>query len=183
MQQEQWEAIVNCDDTYDGTFFYAVTTTGIYCRPSCKSRTPKPANVKIFKNREEALAVGFRACKRCRPDQLNGPDAELAQRVVELLESRFAEPWTLASIAEELHVSPFHLHRLFKRVTGKTPADSLLETRLTVAKGLLSGSDDKITDIACSVGFANMAHFSSVFQKHVGMSPTAYRRNSHSTTP
>lgn len=175
MQAEQWQAIVDCDASYDGTFFYAVLTTGIFCRPSCKSRTPKPGNVKVFDRAADAMAANFRACKRCRPDQLQLPLEELAQRVLQLVESRYAEPLSLPVMASELHVSPYHLHRVFKRVTGKTPAEQLLATRLERAKQLLAETDKSVTEISAAVGFANMGHFSTVFQKHVGMSPSVYR--------
>ena len=183
MQEEHWQAIVNCDASYDGQFFYAVTTTGIFCRPSCKSRAPKRTNVEIFPNRESALAANFRACKRCRPDHLIGPDEDLAHRVLQVIAQRYSEPLTLTALAEELHVSSYHLHHIFKRVTGKTPAESVLETRLTVAKRLLSETDQSITDIAGTVGFSNMAYFSTVFQKHIGMSPSVYRSHARDSRP
>lgn len=175
MQEELWQAIVNCDAAFDGTFYYAVQTTGIVCRPSCKSRTPKPENVRIYKAFEDALADQFRPCKRCRPDQLQMPDQELTERAKQVMEERLSEVLTLHSLAEELHVSPYHLHHLFKRVTGTTPADYLLDIRLAKAKQRLAMTDQSVTEIAGGVGYANMGYFSTVFVKNVGVSPTEYR--------
>lgn len=183
MQDERWQAVVTCDASYDGKFYYAVETTGIFCRPSCKSRTPNPNNVRFFQNREEALRHRFRPCKRCKPDQLQGPEEELVEGVKQLLQHRQGEPLTLGRIAEELHVSPSHLHHTFKRLTGSTPAEMLRDARLVTAKQLLAQTDASIATIAGSVGYASIAHFSTVFRKHVGMSPTEFRNSSSKETP
>ena len=175
MRDEQWRAIVECDAAYDGRFYYAVATTGIFCRPSCKSKTPNPSNVRIYQEQAAALGDGYRPCKRCKPDQSRLPDEELADRVKAVIRERYAEALTLRQIAEELHVSPFHLHHLFKKVTGQTPADVLLETRLERAKGLLTETGMSLSDVAGAVGYANAGHFSNVFLKHVGVSPKEYR--------
>ncbi|MGZ4134377.1 MAG: bifunctional transcriptional activator/DNA repair enzyme AdaA, partial [Tumebacillaceae bacterium] len=162
--------------------YYAVATTGIFCRPSCKSRTPKRDNVLIFQQADEAVAANFRACKRCKPDHLRRPDEDLAHRVMRHVEAHFAEPLSLTTLAEEFHVSPYHLHHIFKKVTGRTPGDYLLAMRLDTAKHLLTETEQSITEIAGTVGYSNMAHFSSVFQKHVEMSPTAYRQHMRKST-
>ena len=177
MREEQWRAIVECDAAYDGQFYYAVATTGIYCRPSCKSRTPKPENVRIFTRREEA-AEQYRPCKRCRPDAVRWPDEELAERVRAVIGQRYAETLTLQRMAEELHVSPYHLHHVFKRVTGQTPNDVLVATRLAKAKELLTAKGRSVTEVAGAVGYGNAGHFATVFVKHVGVSPREYREGS-----
>ncbi len=74
MQDEMWTAIINCNPAYDGRFFYGVVTTGIFCRPSCKSKNPKKEHVRIFQSAQEAVGAGFRPCKRCQPDQMVWPD-------------------------------------------------------------------------------------------------------------
>lgn len=177
MREEQWRAIVECDAAFDGQFYYAVATTGIYCRPSCKSRTPKPEHVRIFLRREDA-AEHYRPCKRCRPDAARWPDEELAERVRTVIGERYAEALTLQRIAEELHVSPYHLHHVFKRVTGQTPAVALLTVRLDKAKALLTRTDASVTEVAGAVGYGNAGHFATVFVKHVGRSPREYREGS-----
>jgi AraC family transcriptional regulator, regulatory protein of adaptative response / methylphosphotriester-DNA alkyltransferase methyltransferase len=175
MNEEVWEAIINCDSAYDGKFFYGVDTTKIFCRPSCKSRNPKRENVRVFSSIEEAVSANFRPCKRCRPDHMRWPDEDLVQRVVKLIENRYQEVLTLSNLANVLYVSPYHLHRTFKRVVGQTPADYLRTTRLKAAQKLLTETEKTITDIAIAVGFPNVAHFSTVFQKQFGVAPSAYR--------
>ncbi|MCL6633215.1 MAG: bifunctional transcriptional activator/DNA repair enzyme AdaA [Alicyclobacillus herbarius] len=170
-----WEAIVNCEPTFDGQFFYAVISTGIFCRPSCRSRTPLRENVRIFRSVEDARAAGFRPCKRCRPDAL-GPDEELVQSAIEIMEQRYQDPLTLDTLARELAISPYHLHRIFKRLTGTTPADYVLDKRLRVAKEALRNERYRtVTDIAMGVGFRSTSHFSTVFRKETGYSPSDYR--------
>lgn len=182
MQDEQWVAIVNCNDSYDGVFFYAVKTTGIFCRPSCRSRTPKRDNVCVFRNAENALEANFRPCKRCRPDQLRWPDEELASHTTRFIDEHFNEPLTLVTLAKILHVSPYHLHHIFKRITNMTPSEYLVLKRLSEAKRLLLESGKSITEIAGIIGFVNPGHFSTVFLKKVGMSPTVFRSHHYKKT-
>src|ERR1700710_2061629 len=120
----RWTALVSRDASADGTFFYSVATTGVYCRPSCGARTPRPENVAFHRTTAAAERAGFRACLRCKP---NAPSraAEHAALVAELcrmIESADSPP-TLATLAEKAGLSTFHLHRIFKRVTGVTPRD------------------------------------------------------------
>jgi AraC family transcriptional regulator of adaptative response / methylphosphotriester-DNA alkyltransferase methyltransferase len=175
MNDEVWEAIINSDSSYDGRFFYGVATTGIFCRPSCKSKNPKKENVKVFATIEEAVSKNFRPCKRCRPDQIRWPDEDLVHQVMALINNRYQESLTLSKLSDMLHISPFHLQRTFKRIVKQTPAEYLRDKRLLVAKKLLTDTETTITDIASKVGFPNPAHFSTVFQKQYGLSPTAYR--------
>jgi AraC family transcriptional regulator of adaptative response / methylphosphotriester-DNA alkyltransferase methyltransferase len=175
MQEEQWNAIANCDPSYDGQFFYAVKTTGIFCRPSCKSRVPNRENVLIFMTVDAAIEAGFRACKRCRPDKFRWPTEELAHRAIEYIDTHYSEPLTLGVIADSLHINQYHLHRIFKRIVGVTPVEYLLQERISKAKRLLKESNLSVTEIAVAVGFVNAAHFSTVFRKQTGLSPSAYR--------
>ncbi|SEM88009.1 bifunctional transcriptional activator/DNA repair enzyme AdaA [Paenibacillus sp. OV219] len=176
MTDERWNAIVNCDAAYDGQFYYGVTTTGIFCRPSCKSRSPLPGHVRLFESAADALADRFRPCKRCKPDGMRLPDEEWAAAIKEVIEARYQEPLTLPVLAELMHVSPYHMHRTFKRMTGESPAARLSRTRITAAKQLLRTSALPVREIAAQVGFPNAAHFATVFQKAEGCSPTAYRQ-------
>lgn len=185
MLKEQWNAIIQCDSSYDGQFFYAVKTTGIFCRPSCKSRGPMKDNVLIFITVDAAMEAGFRACKRCRPDQLRWPDEELVHKTEEYIGAHYSESLTLGGIAKALHISQYHLHRVFKRMGGSTPVQYLLQKRLTEAKQLLQDTDLNVTEVAVSVGFINTAHFSTLFRKQFGQSPKVYRsqvRSSDSET-
>ncbi|KEO85070.1 bifunctional transcriptional activator/DNA repair enzyme AdaA [Tumebacillus flagellatus] len=177
MEERQWRAIESCDSGSDGVFFYGVRTTGIFCRPSCKSRTPKRENVSVFATAEDAMAQGFRACKRCRPEEAvwRGAGGDAAAQVQALIEKRFGEGLSLDVLADELKMSPHHLHRMFKRETGQTPGEFLLDVRMREAKRLLRETEWSVTDVAGQVGFVNLSHFSTVFHSRTGQTPTQYR--------
>jgi AraC family transcriptional regulator, regulatory protein of adaptative response / methylphosphotriester-DNA alkyltransferase methyltransferase len=179
MNESIWQSIVNCEPTYDGQYYYAVLTTGIFCRPSCRSRTPKRDNVRIFSSIEEAVQAGFRPCKRCRPDERPyGPDVELVMQMKDLIQRRCHERLTLSAVAKQLSISPYHLHRVFKRVTGLTPAQYICRTRITRAMELLKHEHNKsVTDIAIGLGFRSISHFSTVFRQATGQTPSEYRNH------
>lgn len=176
MNEEQWQAVVACDAAYDGVFFYAVASTRIFCRPSCRSRTPSRSNVSVFANREEALAEGYRPCKRCKPDELALPGEAWVDRIAAWIERRFADSFTLRTLAEEMHGSPYHLQRTFKQLRGVTPAQYATKLRVERAKALLAETELPVADVAAAVGIANAAYFATVFQSQTGLSPTRYRR-------
>lgn len=154
-----WKAIINNDSSYNGSFYYGVITTGIFCRPSCKSKSPRKEHVRIFKNTEDAISAKFRPCKRCRPDGSKLPDEEWVDYAVHLIEEHYAESLTLPLLSEMLHASPYHLHRMFKRIKGMTPAEYLKQTRIQAAKLLLQEPSNRILDVAISTGFPNASHF------------------------
>ncbi len=117
----RWQAVCERDTRADGQFVFAVLTTGICCRPSCRSRRARRENVRFFADVAAAVAAGFRPCKRCQPDK-DDPQQQRVDKVAQacrLLEQD--APLTLEALARELAVSPFHFHRLFKSVTGMTP--------------------------------------------------------------
>ncbi|WP_225442457.1 Ada metal-binding domain-containing protein [Paenibacillus lycopersici] len=176
VSEDNWSAIVNCDAGQDGRFYYSVSTTGIFCRPSCKSRAPKREHVRIFDTAAGAAAAGFRPCKRCKPDGLRLPDEEWAEAIAESIRLRYPERITLQSLAEEQHVSPFHLQRTFKRIQGMTPAAHLLRVRLDAARALLRDTRLPVADVGERVGIPNAAHFATVFQRAEGRSPSRYRQ-------
>lgn len=175
MNDEQWQAIVGSDPSYDGQFYYGVVTTGIYCRPSCKSRIPVRENVRIFSSFELALAENFRPCKRCRPDRSRLPNEEWVAQISHVIETRYSEPFTLAKLAELFHGSPYHLQRTFKQIKGMTPAEYIQHTRINRAKELLTSTDRTVMEVAVAVGIPNAAHFSTVFQQRTGVAPSNYR--------
>lgn len=180
MQEQYWQAIVSNDAAYDGAFYYAVTTTGIFCRPSCKSRVPKRENVRIFGNRQAAAAEKFRPCKRCRPDGLRLPDEEWADLIADYIAESYAEPITLTVLADHFYASVYHLQRTFKRVKGVTPLTFLQQTRVDAAKRLLIETDMPVALIGARVGIGNAAHFATLFQKKTGLTPTEYRQTATS---
>ncbi|RAP78317.1 bifunctional transcriptional activator/DNA repair enzyme AdaA [Paenibacillus montanisoli] len=175
MTNEMWRAIEACDAAYDGKFFYGVRTTGIFCRPSCKSRTPLQEHVRIFSSTDAALADQYRPCKRCKPGGLKLPDEEWVDAIAAIMEARYAEQLTLAKLAELSHASPYHMQRMFKRLKGASPAAYLQRVRIEAAKRLLRSSESPISEIGSQVGYPNAAHFATVFQKESGCSPTTYR--------
>ncbi|WP_158289549.1 DNA-3-methyladenine glycosylase 2 family protein [Paenibacillus flagellatus] len=183
MDPDLWNTILTRDRKYDGIYWLGIRTTGIYCRPSCRSRLPRIENVRVFASAEEARQAGFRACKRCKPDTPghNGPDAELTARVNGLLASRPLDPPTLGELAAELNVSPFHLQRTFKRITGTSPSALAAKTRLDAAAKRLAETDDSVTQVAGEAGFRSASHFAAAFRKAFGTTPTAFRQAASDT--
>ncbi|ALP37655.1 AraC family transcriptional regulator [Paenibacillus sp. IHB B 3084] len=172
---EKWRAIVENDKSYDGEFFYAVKTTGIFCRPSCKSRPPKRENIRVFKKAEQALAEHFRPCKRCKPTGQKLPDHEWIALVTEYVDANYKENLTLHLLAEMRHGSPYHLHRTFKRVMDITPMEYIQQTRLEHAKQQLMDSDKSVAAVGESVGLFNTPYFITLFKKNTGYTPLQYR--------
>ncbi|MEK3950568.1 bifunctional transcriptional activator/DNA repair enzyme AdaA [Paenibacillus sp. FSL H7-0703] len=173
---DKWSAIVENDKSYDGVFLYAVKTTGIFCRPSCKSRPPKRENIRIFKTAEQALAEHFRPCKRCKPTGQRLPDHEWIALVTEYVNSNYMKDLTLHILAEISHGSPYHLHRTFKRIMHLTPMEYIQQTRLEQAKKLLICSDISVAEVGENVGLSNTPYFITLFKKNTGYSPLQYRQ-------
>lgn len=175
MQEQYWQAVEHNDASYDGTFYYAVTTTGIFCRPSCKSRVPKREHVRFFPDRQSALAADYRPCKRCRPDGVRLPDEEWASELTDYIDEHYAEPLTLGSLAERFYASPSHLQRTFKKIKGVSPLLYVQDVRVEAAKQALMATDVPVHRIGEQVGMANAAYFATVFHKKTGATPTEYR--------
>jgi AraC family transcriptional regulator, regulatory protein of adaptative response / methylphosphotriester-DNA alkyltransferase methyltransferase len=173
---EYWKAIVECDPIYDETFLYGVKTTGIYCRPSCKSREPKKENVQLFNNSYMALEANFRPCKRYKPDGLAQPNEDWVGQIAGWLDVHYSEPTTLETLGELFHGSPFHLQRLFKKVKGMSPTDYIQKVRLEKAMELLNESEMAVTEITSSVGFRSTPYFVTLFKEKLGCTPAAYRK-------
>ena len=118
----RWARVVARDTSADGCFWYSVSTTGIYCRPSCPSRIPNPTNVQLHDTLEGARATGFRPCKRCHPDgpSIESENAALVAKACRIIEESEAAP-SLEMLANAVGRSPSYFHRLFKATTGLTP--------------------------------------------------------------
>jgi AraC family transcriptional regulator of adaptative response/methylated-DNA-[protein]-cysteine methyltransferase len=169
----RWAAVVARDPAADGRFFYSVKTTGVYCRPSCASRRARPENVAFHATAAAAERAGFRPCKRCRPDQ---PAGEQAARVAELcrLIERAEHMPGLAMLAQQAGLSPWHLHRVFKAVTGLTPRDYAAAHRAQrVRTGLRKGGS--VTEAIYAAGYNSSARFYEQSNAVLGMTPARYR--------
>lgn len=171
-----WDAICENDAAFDDVFFYGVDSTGIFCRPSCKSRVPKKENVRIFNNAFTAIKEGYRPCKRCKPDGLILPAAEWVEQIAEWIDGHYTEPATLERLAEISHGSPFHLQRLFKRHKQMSPSEYVQKRRLEKAEELLKTGGLSIEEIGCKAGFSNTAYFITLFKKTNGVTPGQFRR-------
>jgi len=171
-----WEAVMRRDRGADGRFFTCVKTTGIYCRPSCGAKRPKRENVFFVATRAEAEAAGFRACKRCRPEEAVRADgrAEMIAKACRMIEAA-EEPPSLDALAEAVGLSPFHFHRLFKQAMGVSPkgyADAVRARRL---RENLPQSDS-VTGALYEAGFGSASRFYARFAEACGRPPAAYRR-------
>jgi AraC family transcriptional regulator, regulatory protein of adaptative response / methylated-DNA-[protein]-cysteine methyltransferase len=171
-----WEAVSRRDRTQDGSFFFGVSTTGVYCRPSCASRPAKRENVSFFATAEAAERAGYRACKRCRPDKLGAPDPQVqaVRRACERIASAEEAP-SLADLATSVGLSPFHFHRVFKKVTGVTPkAYTAAEQARRAADGLRTA--ETVTEAIYDAGFNSSSRFYETAAARLGMTPSAVRR-------
>lgn len=174
---EQKQAITENDKSFDGQFFYAVKTTKIFCRPSCKSRVPNFDHVTIFAEAKDALKAGYRPCKRCKSAGSQLPDEEWVSQVEMYIEENHAQPLTLKRIAEHCHGSAYHLHRVFKRIKGITPLEYLQNIRIEKAKDYLIHTDLSIQEIGKLVGITNAPRFSTVFKDKNKHTPSHFRKN------
>ena len=178
-----WDAVLNRDARMDGIFYYAVLTTGVYCRPSCHSRIPKRQNVLFFQQRDRAETSGFRACKRCRPERVlrADPHVEMVEKVCRWIEARLEEPVTLAALGKELSLSPFHLQRTFKLLTGITPRAYADACRMRHLKtGLQQGHS--VTRALYDAGYGSASRLYERAATHLGMTPAAYRKGGAGST-
>lgn len=175
-----YQSVVNRESTYEGVYYTGVRTTKIVCRPTCRAKTPLASNVTFYRSLDDALRAGFRPCKRCKPEE-NGalrPDAALAAQVDKIIEKQYNHKLTLPLLASTLAVSPYHLQRVYKQVTGYSPAEKTERVRLNHALRLLLQSAATVTEIGAAVGYGNPSHFTSWFSRRTGISPTEYR-NGH----
>lgn len=170
-----WKAVKTNDARFDGTFYLGVKTTGIYCRPSCRARTPKRENVDFFPTIADAERAGLRACLRCKPKEVAGVDLQVAKmlRACELLESE--EMFSLEDVARGVGLSVFHFQRSFKETIGVTPKKYAAIKRMEKFKsGLRSGSD--VTTAMYDAGFGSSSRLYEKASENMGMSPAEYKK-------
>jgi AraC family transcriptional regulator of adaptative response / DNA-3-methyladenine glycosylase II len=169
------------DARFDGKFFIAVTTTGIYCRPVCPARTPKRSNVRFFGSAAAAEAAGFRPCLRCRPEAAPGTPAWLGtaavvRRALRLINAGALDEDSVETLAGRLGIGPRHLLRLFERHVGASPTAVAQTRRLHFAVNLLKGTDMPITQIVAAAGFGSTRRFNDAFRRAYERSPRELRR-------
>ena len=169
----RWAALLARDA--DGEFYYAVKTTGVYCRPSCASRPPRPENVQFFTSNKAAEDAGFRSCKRCKPDQPSLAERHAATvaaacRYIEKSET----PPALEELAARAGLSPWHFHRLFKSITGLTPKAYTTARRTKRVRTALAHSDT-ITHAIYDAGYHSNGRFYEKSNQMLGMTPSSYR--------
>jgi AraC family transcriptional regulator of adaptative response/methylated-DNA-[protein]-cysteine methyltransferase len=170
--EEAWAAFVRRDRSWDGRVIGAVKTTGIYCKPSCPARRPKREHVEFFGSAEEARAAGYRACLRCKPDEV-GRDREAIARAVKLIDSA-EEPLTLDQLAAAVGYAPHHFQRLFKRDLGVSPAEYARALRSERAQKHLKESG-RVTDAIYDAGYSAPSRFYADAKERLGMTPSAWR--------
>jgi AraC family transcriptional regulator of adaptative response / DNA-3-methyladenine glycosylase II len=189
-QDACYRALCSHDARFDGQFFTAVTSTGIYCRPVCRVRTPRRENCRFFEHAAQAEHAGFRPCLRCRPElapmdrHWSREDAStiLAQQATLWLDD--PQHWLDADgnmgerLAARLGVSDRHLRRVFEERLGVSPLQYLLTRKLLTAKQLLADTDLPVTQIALASGFGSVRRFNSAFLEHYRLNPTQLRRES-----
>jgi AraC family transcriptional regulator, regulatory protein of adaptative response / methylated-DNA-[protein]-cysteine methyltransferase len=171
-----WDAVAARDRSMDGVFYYAVLSTGIYCRPSCASKRPRRENVVFFRAREAAERAGFRPCKRCKPEaEAADPNAELVEKVCRYIDAHPDEPATLEALGRALGMSPFHLQRTFKARTGITPRAYWDSRRLNSLKaGLREGHS--VTRSLYDAGYGSSSRLYERSTSQLGMTPSRYRK-------
>ncbi len=175
-ERDLWNAVCRRDRTFDGLFYYSVTTTGVYCRPSCPSRRANRTNVAFHASSSDAERAGFRPCRRCKP---NAPtprerDADKVARACQLIETA-QEPPKLADLARASGLSPYHFHRLFKAIAGVTPKAYAVAHRQKRVREILTTRGKSVTAALHEAGFNSSGRFYDTAAGVLGMSPTAYR--------
>jgi AraC family transcriptional regulator, regulatory protein of adaptative response / methylated-DNA-[protein]-cysteine methyltransferase len=181
LADDQWQAVVNRDRGRDGQFVFAVSTTGIYCRPSCPARRPRPENVSFFANPDAAERAGYRACRRCRPKAVASSQEELVARATAWLDTHIEERVTLPRLAAALGVSPGHVQRTFTRVIGVSPRAYAAARRLESAKTRLRDGAD-VTSALYASGYGSSSRFYAQARSALGMTPTSYKRGGEGMT-
>lgn len=171
----RWQAVVERDTTADGSFYFSVSTTGIYCRPSCSARLPRRENVDFHPSPEHAEQAGYRACKRCRPNEVSRAEREATQvqLLCRLIDSSDGQP-SLEKLAEAIGASSSHTYRVFKRIAGVTPKQYAAEKRRQRVGSVLRCSSS-VTEAIYASGFGSPARFYDSAKNALGMSPQIYR--------
>jgi len=172
----RWNAVLGRDAGRDGEFVFAVSTTGVYCRPSCAARRPRRENVQFFATNEAAEQAGYRACLRCKPKALAGnTESDGVKAICRFIEQHLDEPLTLDRLGKEFRQSPFHLQRRFKAVLGITPREYADSMRMQMLKRNLQAGDS-VTRAMYDAGYGSSSRLYERTASQLGMTPDKYRR-------
>ncbi len=177
-----WEAVVARDANQDGDFFFAVSTTGVYCRPSCPAKRPRRENVRFFRHPEEAEKAGYRACLRCKPKSVSGnPQTATVKEMCRYIEQHLDEPVTLQKLSDVFGQSPFHLQRTFKKTLGITPRAYADSCRMGLVKRNLQAGRS-VTHALYDAGYSSSSRLYERTASQLGMTPDKYRRGAIAAT-
>ncbi len=175
----RWAEVLARSVAADGRFWYSVQSTGVYCRPSCAARPPRPENVRFHASCDDAEAAGFRPCQRCKPRQPTAQShhAEWVTQACRLIEADADQGRapTLDALATRLGLSSSHLHRIFKQATGLTPKAYVAAQREQHVRRSLEQTTDSVTDAIYSAGYQSSSRFYEKSTQVLGMTPTRYR--------
>src|ERR671917_54814 len=179
--EHRYRAVRSRDARFDGWFFVAVTSTGIYCRPSCPAVTPKRSNVRFYPTAATAQRQGFRACKRCRPDTVPGsPEwdarADAVGRAMRLIADGGVDREGVAGLARRLCYTERHLHRLLVGEVGAGPLALARARRAHTARLLIETTDLPITEVAFAAGFTSIRQFNDTIREVFAVTPRELRR-------
>jgi AraC family transcriptional regulator, regulatory protein of adaptative response / methylated-DNA-[protein]-cysteine methyltransferase len=177
----RWTAVVIRDPSADGTFYYSVETTGVYCRPSCAARLARPEHVQFHATRADAEQAGFRPCKRCKPDQpaLAEQHAAKVAQICRVIENAEAVP-ALEALASSAGLSPHYFHRVFKAATGLTPRGYAAAHRAKRVRAEL-GRSQTVTAAIFEAGYGSNGRFYEKSADVLGMTPSRYRAGGENT--
>lgn len=180
---DYWNAVLAHERSMDGVFYYAVLSTGVYCRPACPSKRPRRENVVFFRTREAAQQAGFRPCRRCKPDSTGvaDPNSQLVEKVCRYIDTHSEDPVTLEALGRALGMSPFHLQRTFKALTGITPRAYADSRRLHALKaGLREGHS--VTRSLYDAGYGSSSRLYERAASQLGMTPARYLKQGGGVT-
>ena len=180
--KDWWKAVQARDSARDGEFFFAVSSTGVYCRPSCAAKRPRPENVTFFRTPDAAEKAGYRACLRCRPKSAaRNPQADAIKNICRYIEQHLDEPVTLGQLGKVFSLSPFHLQRTFKKALGITPRAYADSCRMKLLKRNLQ-TGQSVTNALYDAGYSSSSRLYERTASHLGMTPDKYRRGAVAAT-
>jgi AraC family transcriptional regulator of adaptative response/methylated-DNA-[protein]-cysteine methyltransferase len=174
--ETRWQAVVDRDASLDGTFVFAVSSTGIFCRPSCPAKRARRENVRFFDRATAAEQAGYRACLRCRPKAADGnPQSVLVRAICRYIEQHIEDRLTLSLLGKEFRLSPFHLQRTFKAALGVSPKAYIDACRLRQVKQNLQAGHNVTTSLYAA-GYGSSSRLYERTATQLGMTPEKYRR-------